>query len=96
MANARALLELQSAEGSFAAYLAALERAVERGELRDDLDYELALDFLGGPLFYRLLITGGPLDEGLSRGQHDRLRVRVDLGALLVYEQAAVPAHGWA
>lgn len=45
-----------------------LERAVERGELRDDLDYELALDFLGGPLFYRLLITGGPLDECLARG----------------------------
>jgi AcrR family transcriptional regulator len=51
-----------------AALRTVLERAVERGELRDDLDYELALDFLGGPLFYRLLITGGPLDEGLSRG----------------------------
>lgn len=45
-----------------------LERGVRRGELREDLDYELALDFLGGPLFYRLLITGGPLDDALANG----------------------------
>jgi AcrR family transcriptional regulator len=43
-----------------------LERAVDRGDLRADLDYELALDVLGGPLFYRLLITGGPIDEQLA------------------------------
>ena len=48
-----------------------LERAVERGELRPDIDRELALDFLGGPLFYRLLITGGPLDEVLAEGTVD-------------------------
>lgn len=47
------------------------ERAVERGELRPDIDRELALDFLGGPLFYRLLITGGPLDEVLAEGTVD-------------------------
>jgi AcrR family transcriptional regulator len=45
-----------------------LERGVRRGELRANLDYELALDFLGGPLFYRLLVTGGPLDDPLARG----------------------------
>ncbi len=48
-----------------------LERAVARSELRGDLDHELALDFLGGPLFYRLLITGGPLDDALARGTVD-------------------------
>lgn len=48
-----------------------LERAVARGELRGDLDRELALDFLGGPLFYRLLVTGGPLDDTLARGTVD-------------------------
>ncbi len=41
---------------------------MDRGELRSDIDRELALDFLGGPLFYRLLITGGPLDEALAEG----------------------------
>lgn len=50
-----------------------LERGVERGELRADLDRELALDFLGGPLFYRLLVTGAPLDSALARGTVDVL-----------------------
>ena len=50
---------------------AVLERGVARGELRADLDVELALDVLGGPLFYRLLITGGPLDEHLAEGVAD-------------------------
>jgi AcrR family transcriptional regulator len=50
---------------------AVLDRGVARGELRADLDFELALDVLGGPLFYRLLITGGPLDEQLVEGVAD-------------------------
>ena len=45
-----------------------LRRGVERGDLRPDLDLELALDVLGGPLFYRLLVTGGPLDDQLAEG----------------------------
>ncbi|MCP3139766.1 TetR/AcrR family transcriptional regulator [Pyxidicoccus xibeiensis] len=45
-----------------------LNRGVERGELRKGLDLDLALDLLGGPLFYRFLITGGPVDERLTRG----------------------------
>jgi AcrR family transcriptional regulator len=48
-----------------------LARGVERGDLADELDVELALDVLGGPLFYRLLITGGPIDEGLADGVAD-------------------------
>jgi AcrR family transcriptional regulator len=59
-------------EGFLAARRAALSevlrRGVERGDLRPDLDLELALDVLGGPLFYRLLVTGGPLDEQLAEG----------------------------
>jgi AcrR family transcriptional regulator len=45
-----------------------LERGISRGDLRTDLDFELALDVLGGPLFYRLLITGGAIDESLADG----------------------------
>jgi AcrR family transcriptional regulator len=45
-----------------------LERGIERDDLRCDLDFELALDVLGGPLFYRLLITGGAIDEQLAEG----------------------------
>jgi AcrR family transcriptional regulator len=51
-----------------AALRAVLDRGVERGDLRRDLDVELALDVLGGPLFYRLLITGGPIDQKLAKG----------------------------
>lgn len=48
-----------------------LRRGIERGDLRPDVDVELALDVLGGPLFYRLLITGGPIDERLAQGVAD-------------------------
>jgi AcrR family transcriptional regulator len=54
--------------GRRAALSEVLRRGVERGDLRPDLDFELALDVLGGPLFYRLLITGGPLNEQLADG----------------------------
>jgi AcrR family transcriptional regulator len=57
--------------GRRAALQEVLERGVERGDLRPDLDFELALDVLGGPLFYRLLITGGPIDEALAAGVVD-------------------------
>jgi AcrR family transcriptional regulator len=46
-----------------AAMLAALERARARGELRADADLELAVDALHGAVFYRLLLSGEPLDE---------------------------------
>lgn len=54
-----------------AALAEVLRRGIERGDLRPDLDFELALDVLGGPLFYRLLITGGPIDEQLAEGVAD-------------------------
>ena len=54
--------------GRRAALREVLERGVARGDLGADLDFELALDVLGGPLFYRLLITGGPIDDQLAQG----------------------------
>jgi AcrR family transcriptional regulator len=48
-----------------------LERGVARGELRKGLDYELVLDLLGGPFFYRFLVIGGPVDERFARGVVD-------------------------
>ena len=36
-------------------------RAARRGELRDDLDPEVAIDLLVGPIFTRRLITRGPV-----------------------------------
>jgi AcrR family transcriptional regulator len=45
------------------AMLAALERARVRGEIRADADLELAVDALHGAVFYRLLLSGEPLDD---------------------------------
>jgi AcrR family transcriptional regulator len=39
-----------------------LRRGIDRGELRADLDVELAIDVLTGPWVYRLLIAGGDPD----------------------------------
>jgi AcrR family transcriptional regulator len=44
------------------AMLAALERGRERGEIRPDADLDLAVDTLHGAVFYRLLLSGEPLD----------------------------------
>lgn len=44
-----------------------LERARDRGEIAEDLDVDTAIDLLASPLYYRLLITGGSIDEGFAR-----------------------------
>jgi AcrR family transcriptional regulator len=69
-ALARAVRE-EFLAGRRAALSVVLQRGIERGDLRSDLDLELALDVLGGPLFYRLLVTGGPIDEQLAEGVAD-------------------------
>jgi AcrR family transcriptional regulator len=43
--------------------LAALERARAGGEIRAHADVELAVDALHGAVFYRLLLSGEPLDD---------------------------------
>jgi AcrR family transcriptional regulator len=46
---------------------AVLRRAVERGELAADTDFEVAIDFLYGPLYHRLLHGHAPIDDGFVR-----------------------------
>ena len=43
-----------------------LELGIERSELREDLDPEVAVDVLYGPIYYRMLVGHAPLDEGLA------------------------------
>ena len=43
-----------------------LERAIARGELRPDVDVDLVHEMLFGPVYYRLLLSGGTLDDGLA------------------------------
>jgi AcrR family transcriptional regulator len=40
-----------------------LEQAMKEGSVRSDVDLEVALDLLYGPLFFRLLMGHAPLDE---------------------------------
>lgn len=46
-------------------YYQVLDRAIERGVLPRDLDQELVIDMLIGPLWTRLLITASPVPDGL-------------------------------
>ena len=47
---------------------ALLLRAASAGEITDDLDLEVALDLIYGPIFYRLLVGHRPLDHDLTDG----------------------------
>ena len=40
-----------------------LEKGIKRGELKENLDIELSIDLIYGPIFYRLLVTGEKLDD---------------------------------
>ena len=43
-----------------------LQRGIERGDLRPDIDIGLTQEMLFGPVYYRLLLSGAPLDRGLA------------------------------
>jgi AcrR family transcriptional regulator len=43
-----------------------IERGIARGDLRPDTDLRVVHELLLGPVFYRLLLSGGPLDRKLS------------------------------
>ena len=44
-----------------------LYRAIAAGELRADIDVELAIDMMVGPLVYRWLVTAQPVDADIAR-----------------------------
>jgi AcrR family transcriptional regulator len=43
-----------------------IERGIARGDLRADTEVRLFHELLVGPIFYRLLFSGGPLDRNLG------------------------------
>jgi AcrR family transcriptional regulator len=53
-----------------------LERAVERGELRADVDLELVIDVLTGPVIYRLLLSAGDVEQLPAPGELLELLMR--------------------
>ncbi|RCX23431.1 TetR family transcriptional regulator [Fontibacillus phaseoli] len=40
-----------------------IERGLQRGELQENLDIELGIDLIYGPIFYRLLILSNDMDD---------------------------------
>jgi AcrR family transcriptional regulator len=43
-----------------------VERGIARGDLRPDLDRELLHELLFGPVYYRLMLSGAPLDDDVA------------------------------
>jgi AcrR family transcriptional regulator len=43
-----------------------ISRGIQRGDLRADTDVRLTHELLVGPVFYRLLFSAQPLDDGLA------------------------------
>ena len=43
-----------------------VERGIARGDLRPDTDHELVNELVFGPVYYRLLLSGAPLEQGLA------------------------------
>src|SRR5262245_47799430 len=43
-----------------------IERGIARGDLHPDTDVRLVHEMMVGPIFYRLLFSGGPIDRKLS------------------------------
>lgn len=46
-----------------------IRRGIESGQARKDLDVPILVDMLAGPAYYRLLVTGNPIDA-VSAKQH--------------------------
>lgn len=44
-----------------------VERGIARGELRDGLDPEMVTDLLLGPIYYRLFLSGSPLNDDFGK-----------------------------
>lgn len=60
---------------------AVIERGKKTGELDKDLDTDLAIDLIYGPIYYRLLVGHGPLDEAFARALPERVLIALKAAA---------------
>jgi hypothetical protein len=61
-----------------------LERAIQRGNIRRDADIEIANELLFGPVYYRLFLSGKPLNKDFAERTVD---------AFMAYARAGRSAH---
>lgn len=52
---------------------AVIERGKETGEIHKDIEADLALDMIYGPIYYRLLVGHRPLDDDFARSLAKRI-----------------------
>jgi len=72
---------------------AILDRAVSRGELDEDVDREMVLDLLVGPVVWRALFTGSPLSFEVTQSIADHVARAIGLRSVSPNgETASVPA----
>jgi hypothetical protein len=55
---------------------ASFQRAIARGEMRDDIDLDFAADMLAAPLFYRHLVLRQPLTKAYVKKAVDEFVAR--------------------
>jgi len=54
----------------------AIDRAVQRGDLPAEADQELLIDVLSSPVFYRIFVTGHPIEPDLAEKLVDFVLLR--------------------
>jgi AcrR family transcriptional regulator len=57
---------------------AVLERGIAKAEVRDDVDLELVIDAIYGPIWYRLLLNQSPIDRQLAAALVDHLLLGIE------------------
>jgi AcrR family transcriptional regulator len=57
---------------------AILERGIARSEVRDDVNLELVIDAIYGPIWYRLLLNQSPIDRQLAAALVDHLLLGIE------------------
>ncbi|MEU2947186.1 TetR/AcrR family transcriptional regulator [Nocardiopsis alba] len=66
-------------------------RGIERGEVPEETDAQEVIDFLTAPLYFRLIVSGGPLDERLARTTGAATAAAVEAGAFRGDDRQADP-----
>jgi AcrR family transcriptional regulator len=73
---------------------ALLQRGIETGEVRPDVDFDVVGEMLGGPMLYRVLFTHEPIDEQIVRRTVETLMNGIGIGrARGTHQEEVSPAR---